>query len=247
MRWSGLPMSLLVLALAACGQSATPRPPAPSATPTARPLASATTPATISPTPIPGEVYVALGASDTAGVGATNPGSEGWVYVLYRRMPVATKLVNLGMPGAHLHEALSAQLPEAIAENPSMVTAWFGVNDLRDQVAPPEFERDLAELLGQLRSRTQAQVFLADIPDITALPRFEELAQADRAELARRLAEYNRAIERQVAGHGVSLVHLAGHNLDLTGHPEFVANDGYHPSTQGHGRIAQLFWEAIAR
>lgn len=188
---------------------------------------------------------MALGASDSAGVGADNPTTEGWVYVVYHHMPVTTKLVNLGMPGARLKDALAAQVPEAAQLSPTWVTAWFGVNDLRDRVAPADFERDLNNLLEQLTTRTHAKVFLGDVPDITGIPRFQEVSDVERADLGRLVAAYNQAIDRQAAAHGVTLVRVSAHNLLLGDRPDLVAADGLHPSTQGHARLAAIFWEAM--
>ncbi|MCL6508171.1 MAG: hypothetical protein K6T59_14235, partial [Bryobacteraceae bacterium] len=57
--------------------------------------------------------YVALGASDTVGVGTNDPTREGWVYVLSQHLPPATRVVNLGISGALLQTILQRQLPRA--------------------------------------------------------------------------------------------------------------------------------------
>src|SRR5436190_15282886 len=46
--------------------------------------------------------YVAIGASDAVGVGIENPQRDGWVPVLFGRLPRPAKLVNLGIPGIKL-------------------------------------------------------------------------------------------------------------------------------------------------
>src|SRR5579859_6808968 len=54
--------------------------------------------------------YVAMGASDAVGVGSTQPGSQGYVPLLATRLPKGSHLVNLGISGIHLHDALTEEL-----------------------------------------------------------------------------------------------------------------------------------------
>ncbi|MBV9713066.1 MAG: hypothetical protein JO011_19365, partial [Ktedonobacteraceae bacterium] len=51
--------------------------------------------------------YVALGASDAVGVGTNNPQTQGYVPLLAQKLPRGSHLINLGVSGIHLHEALS--------------------------------------------------------------------------------------------------------------------------------------------
>ena len=68
--------------------------------------------------------YVAIGASDSAGVGANVPDQESWPVVLQRKLPTGSRLVNLGVSGSLLHQAIDQQLPVAL-------------DDLTDGAAPP--------------------------------------------------------------------------------------------------------------
>src|SRR5207248_1576768 len=80
-------------------------------------------------------VYVALGASDAVGVGASRPAQEGWVPLVYAGLPAGTQLVNLGISGATLRDVLDRELPVALDARPRWVTIWPGVNDLRAAIA----------------------------------------------------------------------------------------------------------------
>src|SRR5947208_9135743 len=70
-------------------------------------------------------VYVALGASDSVGVGAANPAQESWVAQFHRRLPPGTRLVNLGVSGFKLRQALDQTLPVALDAKPDLVTIWL--------------------------------------------------------------------------------------------------------------------------
>ncbi len=97
----------------------------------------------------PPPVYVAVGASETTGIGADVPLREAWPRVLFRTaMPENTIFVNLGIPGATVAQALREELPRALEQRPTIVTVWLNVNDIMCGVPPADFERDLAALLG---------------------------------------------------------------------------------------------------
>src|SRR4051794_17555751 len=69
--------------------------------------------------------YVAIGASDTVGVGAASPETDSWPAVLWTRLPPGSQFVNLGVSGSLLHQALDQQLPVAIDMQPDLVTVWL--------------------------------------------------------------------------------------------------------------------------
>src|SRR4249920_656036 len=54
--------------------------------------------------------YVALGASDAVGIGSNEPGSQGYVPLVAAHLPKGSHLINLGISGIQLHEALSEEL-----------------------------------------------------------------------------------------------------------------------------------------
>src|SRR5262249_2057148 len=136
-------------------------------------------------------VYVAVGASDTAGVGASDPAQDGWVPVLHRQLPEGTRLVNLGISGSRLHEALAQQLPVAPDAMPDLVTVWLDVNDFNARVPLEEYAADLDELLAGLTSRGRTQVAVANIPDLALVPVY---AAVPRDVLRAEIGHWNAAI-----------------------------------------------------
>src|SRR6266536_2015082 len=80
--------------------------PSPSPRPSAVP-----TPATLLRPPL---TYVAIGASDTAGVGVEDPEREAWVNVLAQALPQPVRVVNLGISGATARQAVDDELPQAL-------------------------------------------------------------------------------------------------------------------------------------
>jgi lysophospholipase L1-like esterase len=187
--------------------------------------------------------YVALGASDAFGIGTDDPDRDNWPTVLADLLGPGVHLVNLGIPGETVAAARQTELPIALDAKPALITIWLGVNDIVQSVPLAEYQRQLEAMLITLRQRTQARVFVANIPDLSLLPYF---AGDNQSSLRATVATWNAAIAKAVAATGVSLVDLYDTWNELASHPEYIAGDGFHPSTVGAKRLAELFQVRIA-
>src|SRR6185437_12856680 len=78
--------------------------------------------------------YVAIGASDAVGIGAANPETDGWVPRFGASLGSNVRVVNLGVSGSTLSQALQEQMALAIDAEPDVVTVWLAVNDLNARV-----------------------------------------------------------------------------------------------------------------
>jgi lysophospholipase L1-like esterase len=232
--------AVLALALAACG--GTPASP-PAGTGAGRTAATATPTAPV--------LYVAIGASDAVGIGADDPNTHGYVPLLIAHLPPGSRALNLGISGTTLDAALGDELPEAVAAHPRLVTVWLAGNDFRDCVPLQGYGADLDTLLATLQTQTGAHVFVANLPDMSLLPSFQDgapgagacFAGLDDAQIHAMVLQWDDVIDAAVARHGDVLVDLF--NAGLASHPEYVYVDGFHPSTQGYAALAALFWSAI--
>ena len=188
-------------------------------------------------------VYVAMGASDAVGIGAF-PLENGYVYKIrdgLKQRADEVILYNLGVSGKQVAYIEDTELPTAITRQPDVVTIWAGPNDLIYGNTVEKFENSLNNVLQQLRRQTSAVIVLANIPDLTQLPRFLLVPDAD-VTIARVIA-FNDAIARQAAAYNVPLVDLfAG---GYAGDWEYVSLDGFHPSNQGHAKLAELYLDII--
>ena len=188
-------------------------------------------------------LYMAVGASDAVGVGA-NPLTDGYVYRIEDDLEDRgkdVKLVNLGIPGADLDlldDAVDAALRAGV--RPDLVTIWVGANDLIEGDDADDFESELGELLDRLRDDTSAFIVIANLPDLTELPRFQEdpLDTVTRE----RIQAFNDAIEDQADEYDVPVVDLAAEEVK----DKYVSDvDGFHPNDAGHRRLAELFLDVI--
>lgn len=209
--------------------------------------------------PGPPLVYVAIGASETVGIGARDPLREAWPQVFYRTaLPRNARYVNLGIPGATVADALRSEVPHALRVGPELVTVWLNVNDILAGVSPAAYERDLAQLIRRLRRGGVAKVLVANTPPLDRLPAFvacqPEAGDGDQCRFEgsvpyiRNINEmvdaYNEIIQRVSAREGAVVVdlHAAGLAVREAGtEMQMVSDDGFHPSTLGHRAVADAF------
>jgi acyl-CoA thioesterase I len=190
-------------------------------------------------------VYVAMGASDAVGVGSTQPGSQGYVPLVAEHLPKGSHMVNLGISGIHLHEAISQELPLAISTEPQLITIWLVVNDFVAGVSYDSYMQDLNALLKQLQANTQAHVVMANLPDITLLPAFASTNADHKSQVKQELQRWNTQIGVIAKSYHVTIVDLFSKESQLTAHPEYISADGFHPSPAGYVQLANYFWSAI--
>jgi lysophospholipase L1-like esterase len=221
---------MLMLLLAACG---------PGATTAQRATGAATAPAA------QGRTLVVLGASDAYGVGTSDPDRDNWPTSLSRQLRGTIHLVNLGVPGITLGRAATQEMPIAVDARPDVVVLWLAVNDFAANVPLSTYSAQLRSAIHTLRTQTSAHVYVANLPDLTAIPYLVRLAHGDQQALAARVADWNEAIAAACAREGATLVDLFNDWQELRTHPGYVSGDGLHPSTLGAQRLAEIFRQAI--
>jgi lysophospholipase L1-like esterase len=187
--------------------------------------------------------YVALGASDAVGVGAPDPERDGWVPRFGAALGPGARVINLGVSGSTLAQALREQLEPAVEADPDVVTVWLAVNDLVGRVPLDRYAADLDRLLERLAA-TDARILVGNVPDLTPVA---GRSGVDPATLRAEIARWNAAIADVAGRHGAEVVDLNVHWRELAEHPEYVSVDGFHPSQAGYARLAEIFAEAYAR
>ena len=149
------------LGLAACGSSG----PAP-------PIAGG--PA-IGP-PGPPIVYAALGASETVGAGIDDSALRyraAWPQLFFNdALPRAATYYNFALSGVTTTEALTGELPAALAVRPTLATVFFNLDDLVQGTTPSEYETNLDTMVRQLRQGGRTTVLIANAPHIDNLPAY---------------------------------------------------------------------------
>jgi lysophospholipase L1-like esterase len=192
-------------------------------------------------------VYVALGDSTGAGVGARDGG--GYVARLFKRIEErrpGSKLNNVCVSGATTADLVRAQLERGVALNPDLVTVGIGINDIGHGLSLEEFSKNYETILSTLKEKTHAQIVVANIPDISTAPRIPRVM---RSQYQRQIMQYSQRLEKIANRYGgVTVFDVYSITRDeLPSHPEYFSSDGFHPSDQGYELWATQMWPTVAR
>ena len=192
--------------------------------------------------------YVAIGASDTAGVGVEDPQHEAWVNVLAEALPQPVRVVNLGIAGATVRRALADELPDALAVlggKPGLATVWLAVNDLLEGVPLDEYRSDLDQLVATLRGTGEAQVAVGNVPNPPPASGYLQVP-GQRPEGRRAIiAAWNAAIAEVATARGAILADVF-RQWPVAERPDFIGPDRFHPSAAGYAALAAVFRQALA-
>ena len=184
--------------------------------------------------------YVALGDSFTAGL---EPGKPRWPDELARSLGPAVRYENLATVGATSAHVEREQLGRAIELRPDLVTLVCGANDVLESTRPDvdDYKRRLARMFTRLRQELpQAEILTATYPDIS---RFLDLRPRSRNRVERGMHVFNAACRSVARSHDVLL--LEGFDHPAATERDTFADDGFHPSDEGHRRAAAEFLRAL--
>ena len=187
--------------------------------------------------------YIAIGASDAVGVGASDPATGSWPSRVAALLPPGGAFVNLGVSGSIASQARDQQVPAAIAQRPTVVTVWLAVNDMNASIDAATYLSALDAIVAALVSRTDAKIFVGNVPDVRGVPAYKDV---DRSALGGQIAAYNDAIVSVVARHPgrAFLVDLFTGSAPLVS-TITVSADGFHPSDEGYKLIADRFSQTM--
>jgi len=181
-------------------------------------------------------VYVALGDSFTAGL---DPDQPRWPDELARSLGPYVRYENLAVVGATSAEVERNQLERALALDPDLITLVCGANDVLESTRPDEHEyaQRLSRMFQRLRQGApRAEIMTATYPDLS---RFLELRPRSRARVEKGMKRFNAAARTVARSHGVAL--LEGFDHPAAEQRATFADDGFHPSPEGHRRAAAEF------
>lgn len=190
-------------------------------------------------------VYVALGDSTGAGVGARD---GGYVARLFKRLEERrpeSKLSNLCVSGATTADLVRNQLERGVALNPDLVTIGIGINDIGHGLTLDQFSKNFDEILSTLKDKTHATIVVTNLPDISSAPR---IPNSMRSEYQRQIDEFCKRLEEIANKYGVTIFDIYTiTKQELPSHPEYFSADGFHPSDQGYELWATQMWPTLAQ
>jgi phosphatidylinositol alpha 1,6-mannosyltransferase len=145
--------------------------------------------------------------------------------------------------GATSADVEREQLSRALELEPDLITLICGANDVLESVRPDAgaYAERLGRMYARLRGEAPAAVLLtATYPDIS---RFLDLRPRTRARVQKGMRVFNAACRRVAERHGVAL--LEGFDHPAADDRDTYAEDGFHPSPEGHRRAAAAFLRAL--
>ena len=190
-------------------------------------------------------VYVALGDSTGAGVGAVD---GGYVIRLFNRIlphRPGSQLANLCVSGSTTADVIRDQLDRGVAKDPQLVTLGIGINDIGHGMPIDRFAENYDRILTTLKEKTHAQIVVTNIPDISSAP---VVPSSLRNQYRQQIMTFNHRLEEIAKRHGVTVYDIYSITTrELPAHPEYFSRDGFHPSDAGYELWAIEMWPTIAR
>ena len=223
------------------------------------------TPPPPTPPPAPGALYIALGDSISAGVGASAP-DQTFVAVYFDRLRangLVQHLMNRAVSGATAADVLAGQLPRALADiaDPSdtkLITLTVGGNDARDTACRPAgapscpFAPNLRAIIERLQPALtedpgDEQIQIMDRYNFGVGTSLEPYRAVDLLGTDSRAScgdtGWNDVIYCVALERGATFVET--YRPMLAGGRAYLADEA-HPNDAGHAALAQAFYDASA-
>ena len=190
-------------------------------------------------------VYVALGDSTGAGVGAREGGYVARLFKRIEERRPGSTLSNVCVSGATTEDLLRDQLEKGVAMNPDLVTVGIGINDIGHGLTLEQFSKNFEEILSTLKEKTRAQIVVTNLPDVSSAPRIPSVM---RSTYQGQIDQFCQRLEEIAKRHGVTVFDVYSLTKDeLPSHPEYFSNDGFHPSDEGYELWATQMWPTVAK
>jgi lysophospholipase L1-like esterase len=188
--------------------------------------------------------YVILGDSTTIGQGADYNASYAYQSAVYLARNHRVTFTNLGVSGARVHDVRSQQLAKVSALHPDIILLAVGANDVTHLTAKNAFRTDLQTSITLLRKdNPHLKILVTGVPDMGAVPRFpwplRQLAGA-------RSTQFNDIYADIIAREKLVLAPIAAKTGSVfRAHPEYFAQDNFHPNATGYSLWTPIITNAL--
>jgi lysophospholipase L1-like esterase len=184
--------------------------------------------------------YVAMGDSFTSGL---QSGEPRWPDQVAQALGPGVRYVNLAWVGATSADVERHQLSRALELEPDLITLICGANDVLESVRPdPDgYAERLGRMYARLREEAPGAVLLTATS--TDISRFLDLRPRSRERVQKGMRRFNDAARAVARRHRVAL--LEYFDDPAADDRDTYAEDGFHPSPEGHRRAAAAFLRAL--
>lgn len=190
-------------------------------------------------------VYVSLGDSLTAGVGADKYQNSYPYLVAQQLEKTGNKVIlkNLSTPGITSAQLITNYLNQAIATKPNIVTILIGTNDLHNWVSNQTFKANYDLILKRLSQETTAKIYVISVPfigsDTILLPPYDSYFTI-------KTKAYNILIKQLAAKYQVRYIDIATptQSLFACDGVQYSA-DSFHPSSYGYKIWSDIIYDSL--
>ncbi len=194
-----------------------------------------------------GPVHMTVAGDSLAlGIGASDS-SRGFAFDLFRRVAAlapGSEITNLAIGGTTARDVARLEIPRLAATAPQLVLLEAGANDAVQHRSPATFAHDYRTLVTSVvRAGHGARLVIFTVPDVSVSPLFEP---ASKPELHRLVVAYNASVRAEARRVRAAVVDLYAFSLAARENTaRYFAADQFHPSDEGHARIAADAWPAV--
>jgi len=188
-----------------------------------------------------------LGDSLAFGTGASEP-TGGFAFRLYEsieRERPGSEITNDAIGGTTIADVLRLEGARLHGTHPDLVILCVGGNDVVRRTDPRAFARSYTQLVDAIRREVpQAKLVLFGVPNVAISPLF---ADFDARAIALFSLQDDAAVRANAARTGAGFVDLFALSQSAKDRPGFFSSDQFHPSDDGHERIATRALPTIER
>ena len=188
--------------------------------------------------------YVVMGDSTSIGQGSDYASSIGEATAHKLAASYRVNYTNVGISGATTRDVADIQLSKAVAYKPDVVLIAVGANDATHFTSAKDIQTHLAKIIsGLIQANCNVKIVLTESPEMGSVPRFPW--PADRI-MSLRTNQVNSAMDTVLQAKHLTLAPIAKKTGPVfAAHPEYFAQDKFHPTAQGYSIWIPILNEAI--
>ena len=191
-------------------------------------------------------VYVALGDSLTAGVGASKY-EEAYPYLLAEKLAKdkqsTVTLKNFSQPGVKTSQLIVSQIDSAVDSQPDIISLLIGTNDVHGNISASDFKKNYEYILTRLTQETSAKIYLLGLHNVGSdgllLPPYNYYFR-------QKTRNNNQIIQVLADKYGLTYIDLEKITLSAV-EETYYSKDLFHPSAYAYQLWAQIIYGNISK
>ena len=186
--------------------------------------------------------YIPFGDSFTAGHGADPDQAYPVLLVndLNQDSIPIKMIVNEGIGGATIAEALQEEMPVFDTSKTTFASILLGANDWGHYVDTATFRSNYIQMINDVQAKipVKTNILIITLPDLSATPGFR--AQANGRNIVQDVNNLNNIIKQEARYYNLPVADIYPLSEEMHNNPGLIASDSLHPSAKEYARWEQL-------